>query len=225
MVLESLITFYSGYFKLEVESPFYDAEVRLPGEDVEIFQMAMYYLHNRRFFDCEANPSPIITFDKLTDLYAFGVKRMMPLIQNVAADHFADKIKLDKALPDRWSLEYMWERTEAGAPLRRMVVDLVREICIPNGHRHYVWNELVGGQSRDSERLWGVIKELQESDNKIRISLKTKLRLQACEWHKHEQGVFCEGSEEARQPVRMPNRKRRLVFLPEDDSLTGFDDL
>lgn len=112
-----------------------------------------------------------------------------------------------------------------GCTLRRLLVDLVREMWVPDGNRFAIWNDLVGGQSFDPDNLIWAMEELQSSHRKqiewkassmsqilllaeiradfhtshldtVRISNKTTVRLLACEWHIHEPQDFCEGSEE-----------------------------
>lgn len=177
--------------------PHNDAEIRLPGDDPEVFSMVLHYLHHRRFLDSTVHPSHIVSFDKIIDIWSFGEARIMPLIQNAAADLFANKIKLTKTLPDRWSIEYLWERTEKGCRLRKMLVAFIREMWIPDGHQHHIWGQLADGQSEDPERLVWLMEALLGSKHEIRVSAKTWRRLQSCEWHVHEDFVWCEGSEEA----------------------------
>lgn len=77
----------------------------------------------------------------------------MPLIQNAAVNLYINKIKYCKLLPGRRSVEYVWKMTPRGSTLRRLLVDLVREMWVPDGNHHEIWNELAGGMSWDAEDL------------------------------------------------------------------------
>ncbi|CAK4034056.1 Hypothetical predicted protein [Lecanosticta acicola] len=227
----SAMRYYSGYFKMVTSEPSFTGILRLPGESPEIFAMAYQYLTLRTFFPHSA---PTQSFDRLIDLYAFGVRRNMPLIQNTAADLFATKIKQEKVLPDRWAIEYLWEQTSPGALLRQEFVVLVREMWLSDrgSYQHSVWNELVGGKSEDPERLCWVAEEFVRAGLSVRVSAKTTRRLQACEWHVHEKGEYCEGSEEARlwhggpigrveEQLRVRKRSRSRSRSPEEMDLGG----
>ncbi|EME45285.1 hypothetical protein DOTSEDRAFT_23332 [Dothistroma septosporum NZE10] len=204
-VSESFLAHYSGYFRTmtsnTIMSPILpyssDAEIRLPGDDPEVFSMVLHYLYHRRFLDSTIHPCHLLSFDKIIDIWSFGEARVIPLIQNAVADLFGDKIKLSKSLPDRWSIEYLWERTEKGSQLRKMLVALVREMWMPDGHKHTIWGELVDGRSEDPERLVWLVEALLDSKHEVRVSAKARRRMESCEWHVHEDFVWCEGSEEA----------------------------
>lgn len=182
-------------------APGFAGEIRLPGESPEIFGMAYQYLQTRTLFP-PPSAAPPLSFDKLVDFYAFGVRRNAPLLQNAGIDMYAQKIKAEKSLPDRWSIEYLWEQTGPGCHLRKMLIELIRAMWVPEGHKHEVWNELVGGMSDDPEKLIWVSEGLSrvggDGKHEIRVSAKMQRRLQGCEWHVHDKGEYCEMSDEAR---------------------------
>lgn len=149
-----------------------------------------------RFFDSKIQPGFLIDFDQIVQIWDIGRRYTMPLIQNAAIDLFANKIKYCKALPGRQSVHYLWMIAPPGSTLRRLLVDLVREMWAPDGNRHEIWVQLVGGQSFAPDDLVWAMEELEKSTHELRISQKTMTRLLACEWHTHEDKVFCEGSEE-----------------------------
>lgn len=138
----------------------------------------------------------MVDFHTLIDIWDIGCRFTMPLIQNAAINVFANRIKQTKALPDKDTVEYLWKMCPSGCTLKRLLVDLVREMWVPDGNRFVIWVDLVGGKSENADDLNWAIDELTRSEHTIRISQKTTTRLLACEWHVHEKNDMCEGSEE-----------------------------
>ncbi|KAF7194635.1 hypothetical protein HII31_04141 [Pseudocercospora fuligena] len=202
---------HSVYLPLEPDEPF---EIRLPDGDPATFGMIIHFFHNRRFFDwVDIEPGAVLTFDKIIDLYAFGEEKGMPLVMNGALDLFVRRIKYCTILPDGWATEYLWKKTQPGSKLRKCFVELTRAIAIPYRHKSQVWGTLVHGLSDNPDRLVYAIREMMLDGVRIRVSALTTRRWQACEWHTHEQGARCEGSEEA-----MLDRGRG-----EDDAAIGLE--
>ncbi|KAI5356669.1 hypothetical protein Slin15195_G021550 [Septoria linicola] len=88
---------------------------RLPGENPEIFQRMLQYLECRSITWYYEHPLDL-SFDTIIDIYGLGIRRDIPLIQNVATGLFATKIKEQQHFLDRWSIEYLWERCPPGFP-------------------------------------------------------------------------------------------------------------
>lgn len=149
-----------------------------------------------RFFDYVDEPTFLIGYDEITEIWDIGCRYLMPLIMNAAINLFARKIKISKTLPDKRSVDYIWTVTPPGSTLRRLLVDLVREMWLPDGNRCSVWVNLVGGMSSNADELVWAIEALKNSHHTVRTSHKTTVRLLACEWHSHEAMDTCEGSEE-----------------------------
>ncbi|KXS98005.1 hypothetical protein AC578_8763 [Pseudocercospora eumusae] len=202
----------SPYLPVDPEEPF---EIRLPGDDPATFGMIIHFLHNRRFFDSPENieSGAVLNFDKIIDLYAFGEDKDMPLVMNSALDLFVRRIKFCTVLPDGWATEYLWKKTRPGSKLRKCFVELARAIAIPYRHKSQVWGTLVHGLSENPDRLVYAIREMMRDGHTVRVSALMTRRWQACEWHTHEEGARCEGSEEA-----MLDRGRG-----EDDAAIGLE--
>lgn len=139
---------------------------------------------------------PMVSFDQMVDIYDIGLRFRMPLICNAIVNLFANRIKHTKSLPSKETIEYLWHTTPAGCTLRKLLVDLVREMWLPDGNKLCIWADLVGGNSENPDDLVWAIDELYRSTHTIRISEKTTVRLLACEWHDHLRNDHCEGSEE-----------------------------
>ncbi|KAI5357152.1 hypothetical protein Slin15195_G053940 [Septoria linicola] len=195
----SMINHYSGYFRVQTSWPYIeltdDDVVRLPGEDPEIFQRMLQYLDCRQITWYYEHPLDL-SFDTIIDIYGLGIRRDVPLIQNVATDLFANKIKELQLLPDRWSVEYLWERCPPGCALRILLVELVRAMWIPDRHKDPVWNQLAGGESPTPDRLIDMMETLESSDHKIRVGWQMKARLKNCGFHEHDDGEHCEQDDE-----------------------------
>ncbi|CZT24003.1 uncharacterized protein RCC_09720 [Ramularia collo-cygni] len=191
VVRQSLLAHYSAYYKLHQNER--EREARLPDEKPEPFFAMLAYLHDRKLFIDE--PILMLNFHQLVDVYDIGLRWEMPLIQNVVCDVYARRIKITAQLPDKDMIEHLW-LLPPGCALKRMTVDLVREMWVPDGHRFGIWNDLVGGCSAKPDDLLWAMDELNRSEHTVRISQKTKTRLLSCEWHVHEKNDECEGSEE-----------------------------
>ncbi|KXT08931.1 hypothetical protein AC579_9355 [Pseudocercospora musae] len=161
---------HSPYLPVDPEEPF---EIRLPGDDPATFGMIIYFLHNRRFFDWNAESGAVLTFDKIIDLYAFGEEKGMPLVMNGALDLFVRRIKYCTVLPDGWATEYLWKKTRAGSKLRKCFVELARAIAIPYRHKSQVWGTLVQGLSEDPDRLVYAIREMMLDGHTVRARKAT----------------------------------------------------
>lgn len=192
-----MISHYSGYFSSMTNWPnvelTVDDIIRLSGESNEVFMMVHHYFEHRRFTNFLDHA---LKFDQIIDLVAFGANHDMPLIQNAAVDTFARRVKSYQFLPDRWSVEYLWERTIRGSTLRVLLVDLVRAMWIPDRHREAVWNQLAGGESPTPDQLMEMIEGLETSHLPIRASWQTMARFRSCAWHVHNDGERRQGNEE-----------------------------
>lgn len=199
VVNKDFIYHFSGWFKaMDFAIITNGNEVRLPGDSPATVNAALQFFAFRQLHHPDACPLP--AFDWLIDLAIFAVEKDMPLLENAVNDTFAHKIRLEKVLPDTWTVEYLWRKLRPGASLKRMLVALVREMWIPDGHRDNFWPLILDGTSESPELLVGAIEGLYISKHAVRVSDRTLRRVYACEWHVHEKGAFCAGSEDMRVP-------------------------
>jgi hypothetical protein len=157
----------------------------------------MSHLHVRRFVAEGQDAASTLTFDRLTDLWAFGDRHAMPLIQNASADAFARKVRTTRKLPDGFSVAHLWERTRPGSALRALFVEMLRAMWTPDRHRDPIWEELLRGQDGvGAGHLACLVDELAESRHGVGLRDSVLRRVVACEFHVHEEGEVCQGAED-----------------------------
>ena len=84
-VSETMICFYSGWFRLMsadyiLDAPSSGGQIRLPGEDPDIFVVVLNYLFHRCWTTDGADPVRNFNWDNLTDIWSFGERRTMPAV-------------------------------------------------------------------------------------------------------------------------------------------------
>lgn len=173
-----MIVHYSAYFRYmagDYMLPDLFNGIRLPGDSPEVFQQILAYCMgnngDRRFVpaDTDLEESELFDFDRLIDIYSFASKRGMPLVQNHVIDLVFHKVSAG-SFPDRWSLEYLWEKTAPGTPLRIMVVELARLMWIPDRHKDPAWERIADGESEYPEILIKMMADLCNTEHSIRVS-------------------------------------------------------
>jgi len=124
---KGLLCFYSDYFRAAFNGSFKEAtdgKIELMDVEPEVFDIFQVWLYSRRL---QASQKPALFYMTLAQLWVFGDKHQIPLLQNEVMDEiFARRAKLSVFHTPLVKLAY--EQTPVGSPLRKAVIEMV-------GHR------------------------------------------------------------------------------------------
>ncbi|TIA72821.1 hypothetical protein D6C76_06817 [Aureobasidium pullulans] len=120
---KDLLCFYSDYFRAAFNGSFKEAtdgKIELMEVEPEVFDIFQVWLYLRRL----QTPENVFTcFMRLAQLWVFGGKHQVPLLQNeVMDDIFAKRAQLKAFHPALVKLAY--EQTPVGSPLRKAVIEV-----------------------------------------------------------------------------------------------------
>ncbi|THY91796.1 hypothetical protein D6C89_05552 [Aureobasidium pullulans] len=121
---KGLLCFYSDYFRAAFNGSFKEAtdgKIELMDVEPEVFDIFQVWLYSRRL---QAPADSVLYFTRLAQLWVFGDKHQVPLLQNeVMDDIFAKRAQLKVFYPELVKLAY--EQTPVGSPLRKAVIEIV----------------------------------------------------------------------------------------------------
>ncbi|KAK5740373.1 hypothetical protein LTR17_004636 [Elasticomyces elasticus] len=101
---KGVLSFYSSFFDAALNGQFLEARegiIKLPTESPAIVEMFVHWANTRRFCEDGKDPTEVISYDTLAQLWVFGDAHEIPLCQNAVCDAFALKLYQAKDLPMR----------------------------------------------------------------------------------------------------------------------------
>ncbi|TIA22398.1 hypothetical protein D6C81_03415 [Aureobasidium pullulans] len=120
---KDLLCFYSDYFRAAFNGSFKEAtdgKIELMDVEPEVFDIFQVWLYLRRL---QTPENAFTCFMRLAQLWVFGDKHQVPLLQNeVMDDIFAKRAQLKVFHPALVKLAY--EQTPVGSPLRKAVIEV-----------------------------------------------------------------------------------------------------
>lgn len=181
---KGVLRFYSGYFRVAVNNleqgrfaESVDNMISLPEEDVEVFKAFKTWIYTKGLpglLDDEKCVSEL-----LSRLWCFGDRREIPAFQNECIKAIIAGMKSSNIVPTPW-LEYIYEYTMPGSPLRRLIICAATEIDATDFAQHATrWTK---------ESLLDLVLHLMSQN---RASTWEEMEARICEWHIHEEGVTC----------------------------------
>ncbi|THX79949.1 hypothetical protein D6D05_04734 [Aureobasidium pullulans] len=121
---KDLLCFYSDYFRAAFNGSFKEAtdgKIELMDVEPEVFDIFQVWLYSRRV---QASQKPVLCYMTLAQLWVFGDKYQIPLLQNEVMDEiFARRARLKVFHTPLVKLAY--EQTPVGSPLRKAVIEIV----------------------------------------------------------------------------------------------------
>ncbi|KAL2027397.1 hypothetical protein VTO58DRAFT_111488 [Aureobasidium pullulans] len=121
---KGLLCFYSDYFRAAFNGSFKEAtdgKIELMDVEPEVFDIFQVWLYSRRL---QAPADSVLYFSTLGQLWVFGDKHQIPLLQNEVMDEiFAKEAKLKVFHTKLVNLAY--EHTPVGSPLRKAVIEII----------------------------------------------------------------------------------------------------
>lgn len=121
---KGLLCFYSDYFRAAFNGSFKEAtdgKIELMDVEPEVFDIFQVWLYSRRL---QAPTDSVLYFSTLAQLWVFGDKHQIPLLQNEAMDEiFARHAKLNHFQTKLVKLAY--EQTPVGSPLRKAAIEII----------------------------------------------------------------------------------------------------
>jgi hypothetical protein len=183
---QSLLTFYSGYFRAALSGRWTAAEddaIRLDTETPRTFERFVSWLYTRSITDDDdekANCQLII------DLWLFADRREIPLLMNEMLDALKDRIVTEKTIPTTL-LGTTYECTMPGSALRRMIVHAITntasERLMADDSKKALWPH---------DALWDTAKELLRIPRSQPVGVASYAAMDICPlFHTHEEGVRC----------------------------------
>ncbi|THV89821.1 hypothetical protein D6D25_09743, partial [Aureobasidium pullulans] len=122
---KDLLCFYSDYFRAAFNGSFKEAaegKISLPDCDAKIFYIFNGFLYTRELCSEAGKTGLELSSTTLSELWVFGDVHLVPALQNLAIDCLIGRIQTLGSLLNT-KVPYIYRRTVAGSPLRRMAVD------------------------------------------------------------------------------------------------------
>ncbi|THX12638.1 hypothetical protein D6D17_03531, partial [Aureobasidium pullulans] len=129
---KDLLCFYSDYFRAAFNGSFKEAaegKISLPDCDAKIFYIFNGFLYTRELCSEAGKTGLELSSTPLSELWVFGDVHLVPALQNLAIDCLIGRVQTLGSLLNT-KIPYIYRRTVAGSPLRRMAVDW--EVCSPS---------------------------------------------------------------------------------------------
>ncbi|KAG9653090.1 hypothetical protein KCU95_g1301, partial [Aureobasidium melanogenum] len=178
---KDLLVFYSDYFRAAFNGSFTEAtegRVELLDVEQEVFQNFHAWLYTRKLLEP-------LGWCLLVDLWVFGDRFQVPLLQNCVMDEIFAKQKRDAELPLYW----MWTAyayTVDGSPLRKAIIELLAY--------HSVLEDEVDGIMTSENSSHFTVEMLQDLVKELNAARKNKVRYgkppkrDECFFHVHGKG-------------------------------------
>lgn len=125
---KGLLCYYSDYFRGAFEGSFkeaVDGKIWLEKEDPAIFDIFNAFLYNRKLQNPDGLAGPGLSFGTLIDLWIFGDRFIVPLLQNFAIDSLRQKSDTKNSIPWKTQIRKIYDNTLQGAPLRKIMIDMM----------------------------------------------------------------------------------------------------
>ncbi|CAD0092595.1 unnamed protein product, partial [Aureobasidium mustum] len=123
---KDLLCFYSDYFHRAFNGSFKEAvegKLSLPDADADLFYIVNGFLYTRQLRSQDNQTGPDLGFTTLGNLWGFGDRYLMPLLQNTAMDAYIKRAYTLKGTFSAQSIARRYRETFPGSPLRRFLVD------------------------------------------------------------------------------------------------------
>ncbi|THW88337.1 hypothetical protein D6D15_06065 [Aureobasidium pullulans] len=181
---KDLLCFYSDYFRAAFNGSFKEAaegKISLPDCDAQIFYIFNGFLYTRELCSEAGKTGHELSSTTLSELWVFGDVHLVPALQNLAIDCLIGRIQTLGSLLNT-KIPYIYRRTVAGSPLRRMAVDW--EVCSPS-------------VTEDNLSCWPRIGLIElaiplSSKQAEHRSFRTLLQSRGkCYYHVHSEGEHC----------------------------------
>ncbi|KAG9673264.1 hypothetical protein KCU95_g16838, partial [Aureobasidium melanogenum] len=115
---KDVLCFYSDYFRGASEGSFkeaVDGKIWLEKEDPAIFDIFNAFLYNRKLQDAKGLVGPSLSFRTLVDLWIFGDKFVVPLLQNITIDSLQQKSDQEIFIPCKTQIRKIYDNTLHGS--------------------------------------------------------------------------------------------------------------
>jgi hypothetical protein len=186
-VHKGLLCFYSSYFQAAFNSVFVEGqtdEIDLSEEeDADVFKRFVFWLYRGTFDRDEA-----WSFEQKIRLWAFGDRRIVPLLQNLVLDEIRSEIVQTATVPTE-KLDFLYKSTAPDASLRRFAIDVICRTMSPAtmmpSNPKSQWNK---------QALWDMLNVAWrgwEQGWRMRVNLSEVKAWDMCAYHVHEEGVKC----------------------------------
>ncbi|KAH0369043.1 hypothetical protein KCU65_g3532, partial [Aureobasidium melanogenum] len=182
---KDVLCFYSDYFRAAFNGSFKEAnegKLSLPDEDADLFYIVNGFVYTRLLRQEDRQTGPQLTHHTLGQLWAFGDRFLMPLLQNTAMDAYVKRITTLKCgfAPATMAREY--QHTSTGSPLRKFLVDW-------QAHRSIQSKEHLGQWPQEAlADLAIVLSSMKTEDRGID---KLPDDRDKCYYHVHAEGEHC----------------------------------
>ncbi|KAI4738483.1 hypothetical protein E4T50_11053 [Aureobasidium sp. EXF-12298] len=125
IVHKDLLVFYSDYFQAAFNGSFVEATERkidLFDTDQEIFDHFHTWLYTRKL--ASENDVPLL-WNELVNLWVFGDRFQVPMLQNCVMDKLLDKANLGRTQSILPAIRPAYEKTVGGSLLRKAIIELL----------------------------------------------------------------------------------------------------
>jgi hypothetical protein len=182
------LIFYSDYFRAAFNGSFIEAidkKINLLDTDQKVFEHFYAWLYTRKLASKDDEP---LIWDDLVDLWVFGDRFQVPLLQNSVVDESFVKEKREDSF-DLRMIKPVYEKTVDGSLLRKVMIEFVAHgMCLldpDTGAMAAVYHH-----NFTVEILSDLVKELETSRlNKVPFG-KTPKR-DKCFFHVHGKDEHC----------------------------------
>ncbi|KAK5736349.1 hypothetical protein LTR17_007513 [Elasticomyces elasticus] len=184
--------FYSGYFEAALKQDSFkegkDGIIELAEEDEVLFEYFIKWLYSGQL---PITPPKGDNFDILCDLWLFGDRRDVPLLQNQALDAIRDEVVRTLTVPDRCTAKIYANTTEKSG-LRCFAIHIIALTIAPTNFARY--------RKADwpAEAVWDVFGSVVQGQHTKLPALNSSgvAKIDMCVYHTHEAGVNCLGKVE-----------------------------
>jgi hypothetical protein len=187
-VHKDLLIFYSDYFRAAFNGSFIEAidkKINLLDTDQKAFEHFYAWLYTRKLASEDDKP---LSWDNLFDLWVFGDRFQVPLLQNSVIDEMFAKEKRDDTF-QLHMIKPVYEKTVDGSLLRKVMIEFVAHgMCLSDDDDGAM--SVVYHQYYTVEILSDVVKELETSRKKKVPYGKTPKR-DKCFFHVHGKDEHC----------------------------------
>ncbi|THW56372.1 hypothetical protein D6D20_08756 [Aureobasidium pullulans] len=185
---KGLLCFYSDYFRAAFNGSFKEAtdgKIELMEVEPEVFDIFQVWLYSRRL---QTSEDSFPSYTTLAQLWVFGDKHQIPLLQNEVMDGiFAKEAKL---VFHTKLVNLAYEQTPVGSPLRKAVIEIV-------GHRMRLQENDGGALELSCQSDWSVeslidlVRVLDKIRKENKVVYPTMPVRDKCFFHVHGKDEHC----------------------------------
>ncbi|KAG9644618.1 hypothetical protein KCU64_g11259, partial [Aureobasidium melanogenum] len=126
VIHKDLLFFYSDHFRTAFKGSFKEAiegKLSLPDADADLFYIVNGFLYTRQLRQQDNRMGPNLNGVTLGDLWVFGDRYLMPLLQNTVMDAYIKKASMLNSFFTSGTMTRRYRQTSTGSQLRRFLVD------------------------------------------------------------------------------------------------------